>query len=250
MRPAAAPRRRSPWPWRVRGSSKGGCWRRWTIGATAPFPRCGSALSSRPRRRRSSCRWRRSRPPWLPPAAAPKRSCCLSARSRVRRSRFRRPLRHPPSRPPSPMRDGSGTWEVRRSDTDGTVHLRLVEAAHRRARTFPSQQLEGLTAAQLTGQRRAGAVPAAPRCRDVHVRRRAARRRRRRHVLLRRRSEVPRRARQARLRAADGRRAVPDGASRRRLRVRRRAEHTGLCEAADLRARSRRSARCAGDLPP
>ncbi len=58
IRLADGPRRRSRSPWRVLGSSKGGCWPRSTIGAIAPFPQFGSALSSRRLRWRSSCRWR------------------------------------------------------------------------------------------------------------------------------------------------------------------------------------------------
>ena len=61
------------------------------------------------------------------------------------------------SAPPRPLirhaQDSSpGTWEIRPTDTEGTVHLRLVEAELLlRLERRPSTQLEGLTAAQLTG---------------------------------------------------------------------------------------------------
>jgi beta-lactamase regulating signal transducer with metallopeptidase domain len=45
----------------------------------------------------------------------------------------------------------AGTWEVRRTDTDRTVHLRLVEVNSSSGTNVPLEQLEGLTAAQLTG---------------------------------------------------------------------------------------------------
>jgi beta-lactamase regulating signal transducer with metallopeptidase domain len=44
-----------------------------------------------------------------------------------------------------------GTWEIRPTKTDGTVHLRLVEVNSSSGTNVPIQRLEGLTAAQLTG---------------------------------------------------------------------------------------------------
>ncbi|MBI4477096.1 MAG: M56 family metallopeptidase [Acidobacteria bacterium] len=44
-----------------------------------------------------------------------------------------------------------GTWEIRPTKTEGTVHLRLVELNSSSGSNIPIQQLEGLTAAQLTG---------------------------------------------------------------------------------------------------
>jgi beta-lactamase regulating signal transducer with metallopeptidase domain len=46
---------------------------------------------------------------------------------------------------------GSGTWEIRPSDTKDTVHLRLVERNSSSGTNVPIAQLKGLTAAQLTG---------------------------------------------------------------------------------------------------
>jgi beta-lactamase regulating signal transducer with metallopeptidase domain len=44
-----------------------------------------------------------------------------------------------------------GTWEVRPTETKGTVHLRLVEVNSSTGSNVPIDQLEGLTAAQLAG---------------------------------------------------------------------------------------------------
>ncbi len=44
-----------------------------------------------------------------------------------------------------------GTWEVRPTNTTGTVHLRLVELNSSSGTNVPIERLEGLTAAQLTG---------------------------------------------------------------------------------------------------
>ena len=44
-----------------------------------------------------------------------------------------------------------GTWEIRPAGTEGTVHLRLVEVNSSSGSNIPITQLEGLTAAQLTG---------------------------------------------------------------------------------------------------
>ncbi|MPZ20398.1 MAG: hypothetical protein GEV06_21155 [Luteitalea sp.] len=42
-----------------------------------------------------------------------------------------------------------GTWEIRQTDTTGTVHLRLVEGNSSSSSNISIEQLEGLTAAQL-----------------------------------------------------------------------------------------------------
>ena len=42
-----------------------------------------------------------------------------------------------------------GTWEIRPGSTQGTVHLRLVEANSSSGSNIPTERLEGLTAAQL-----------------------------------------------------------------------------------------------------
>ena len=44
-----------------------------------------------------------------------------------------------------------GTWEIRPTDTKGTVHLRLVERSSSSGRNVPIEQLDGLTANQLEG---------------------------------------------------------------------------------------------------
>jgi beta-lactamase regulating signal transducer with metallopeptidase domain len=44
-----------------------------------------------------------------------------------------------------------GTWEIRPSQTQGTVHLRLVEVNSSSGTNVPIERLEGLTAAQLAG---------------------------------------------------------------------------------------------------
>ncbi len=44
-----------------------------------------------------------------------------------------------------------GTWEIRPTDTKGVVHLRIVERNSSSSTNVPIEQLEGLTAAQLTG---------------------------------------------------------------------------------------------------
>ena len=44
-----------------------------------------------------------------------------------------------------------GTWEIRPTDTKGTVHLRIVERNSSSGTNVPIEQLEGLTGAQLTG---------------------------------------------------------------------------------------------------
>jgi beta-lactamase regulating signal transducer with metallopeptidase domain len=44
-----------------------------------------------------------------------------------------------------------GTWEIRPSNSEGTVHLRLVEVNSSSGSNIPIERLEGLTAAQLTG---------------------------------------------------------------------------------------------------
>jgi beta-lactamase regulating signal transducer with metallopeptidase domain len=46
---------------------------------------------------------------------------------------------------------GSGTWEIRPSKTPGFVQLRLVELNSQSGTNVPVSQLDGLTAAQLTG---------------------------------------------------------------------------------------------------
>jgi beta-lactamase regulating signal transducer with metallopeptidase domain len=48
-------------------------------------------------------------------------------------------------------RYGAGTWEIRPSETRGTVHLRLVEVNSSSGSDIPVDRLEGLTAAQLAG---------------------------------------------------------------------------------------------------
>ena len=45
----------------------------------------------------------------------------------------------------------AGTWEIRPTSVDGTVHLRLVEANSSSGTNVPIARLEGLTASQLTG---------------------------------------------------------------------------------------------------
>ena len=45
----------------------------------------------------------------------------------------------------------TGTWEVRPTTTTGVVHLRLTELNSSSGNNVPIEQLEGLTAAQLTG---------------------------------------------------------------------------------------------------
>jgi hypothetical protein len=45
----------------------------------------------------------------------------------------------------------AGTWEIRPTDTAGTVHLRLTELNSSSGTNVPIARLEGLTAAQLTG---------------------------------------------------------------------------------------------------
>jgi len=58
----------------------------------------------------------------------------------------------PPSRGQTDPRFGAaGTWEIRPSQTQGTVHLRLVEVNSSSGTNVPIERLEGLTAAQLTG---------------------------------------------------------------------------------------------------
>jgi beta-lactamase regulating signal transducer with metallopeptidase domain len=47
--------------------------------------------------------------------------------------------------------DSPGTWEIRPGNTEGTVHLRLVEEHSSSGSNVPIGQLEGLTAAQLAG---------------------------------------------------------------------------------------------------
>ena len=44
-----------------------------------------------------------------------------------------------------------GTWEIRPSNSAGSVHLRLVELNSSSGTTIPVERLDGLTAAQLTG---------------------------------------------------------------------------------------------------
>ncbi len=44
-----------------------------------------------------------------------------------------------------------GTWEIRPSKSEGTVHLRLVELNSSSGTNIPIERLDGLTAAQLTG---------------------------------------------------------------------------------------------------
>lgn len=46
---------------------------------------------------------------------------------------------------------GPGTWELRPSDTEGMVHLRLVERNSSSGGDVPIARIEGLTGAQLTG---------------------------------------------------------------------------------------------------
>jgi len=45
-----------------------------------------------------------------------------------------------------------GTWEIRLADTDGTVHLQMRELNSSSGSNLPMQALEGLTAAQFTGE--------------------------------------------------------------------------------------------------
>jgi beta-lactamase regulating signal transducer with metallopeptidase domain len=47
--------------------------------------------------------------------------------------------------------DAPGTWEIRPSRSEGTVHLRLVETNSSSGSNVPIAQLEGLTAEQLAG---------------------------------------------------------------------------------------------------
>jgi len=44
-----------------------------------------------------------------------------------------------------------GTWEIRPTNTEGTVHLRLVEVNSSSGSNIPVERLEGLTAAQVAG---------------------------------------------------------------------------------------------------
>jgi beta-lactamase regulating signal transducer with metallopeptidase domain len=58
----------------------------------------------------------------------------------------------PPSRGQTETRFGAaGTWEIRPSETQGTVHLRLVEVNSSSGTNVPIERLEGLTTAQLAG---------------------------------------------------------------------------------------------------
>ena len=45
----------------------------------------------------------------------------------------------------------SGTWEIRPTDKEGVVHLRLTERNSSNGSNIPVDQLDGLTVAQLTG---------------------------------------------------------------------------------------------------
>jgi beta-lactamase regulating signal transducer with metallopeptidase domain len=47
--------------------------------------------------------------------------------------------------------EGAGTWEIRPTDAEGTVHLRLSERKSSSGTNVPLAQLEGLTPAQLSG---------------------------------------------------------------------------------------------------
>ena len=121
-----------------------------------------------------------------------------------------------------------GTWEVRRTNTDGVVRLRLVEINSSSDSNVPLERLEGLTAAQLTGSGGPVQFRHAPRRGHVHVRRRASQWRRRRHVFICCRSELSRRSSPSAALRGRRRRAVPDGAARHRVCVRRRVEQAGL----------------------
>lgn len=50
-----------------------------------------------------------------------------------------------------PQENVPGTWEIRPTDSKGTVHLRIVELNSSTGTNVPVDQLEGLTGAQLTG---------------------------------------------------------------------------------------------------
>ena len=134
-------------------------------------------------------------------------------------------------------REGRG----RPSPPDGAELLERIERPGRSARRVDGR------AAGRPG--RAGSVPDPPRRRHVDLRGRAQESRRRGHVLVLAQSELPGGARQARVRPADGARAVSDGAARHRVCLHRRAEQAGVRQAADRRARSRRSARRQRHLP-
>jgi beta-lactamase regulating signal transducer with metallopeptidase domain len=58
----------------------------------------------------------------------------------------------PPSRDQTDSRfGGAGTWEIRPSETQGTVHLRLMEMNSSSGSDIPVDRLEGLTSTQLSG---------------------------------------------------------------------------------------------------
>ena len=213
-----------------------------------------------------------------PPGCSSRRHCSWASPAPRRPSVMRRPpLRKanapaspkPPASPPVPLarvltdlRDGAqsalrtaaeaiqtaqenlpGTWELRPTEKEGVVHLRLTELNSSNGSNVPIDQLEGLTAAQLAGAGRTGSVQDPPRRRHLHLRGRAQKSRRGRHVLVFAQSELPGGARQTRVRPADRARAVSDGAARHRVCLHRRADQAGVRQAADRGARSRRSAR-------
>ena len=255
--------RRWPSAWRVRISSKAGCWRRSTTAATGPFRRLACAPPGRSSRRHCS---------WASPA--PRRP--LGMRRRPLRKANAPASPKPPASPPvrwrdvlTDLRDGAqqrvadrrrrdpdraqenlpGTWELRPTEKEGVVHLRLMELNSSNGSNVPVDQLEGLTAAQLAGaggpvqfriRRDAGTFTF-----EGVLRNRVGGR----HVLVFAQSELPGGARQTRVRPADRARAISDGAARHRVCLHRRAEQAGVRQAADRRARSRRSARRQRHLP-
>ena len=224
-RSAAIARRRwrSAWPARI--SSKAACSRRSTRARNRRVPAFrvrAAGAASRPRAALSGRGQADGRG-----AAAPDTS--------RRRRRLRSPLagesgsahsRRSSSRSENPRDAPSAPcrrrWVSRRtasrdlgnsSDDDGrhgppaARRIQLVLRLERPARSA------GRADRRAARGRRRPAVPAAARCRHVHVRRRHPQRRRRGHVLVRGRSELPGGAGETRLRAADGARAVPAGAA-------------------------------------
>ena len=70
-----------------------------------------------------------------------------------------------------------GTWEIRPTDREGIVHLRIVEVNSSFGDERADRSVRGTDERAADGRRRAGSVQAPPRRRDVHVRRRRAQRR-------------------------------------------------------------------------
>ena len=129
----------------------------------------------------------------------------------------------------------------RPSPHHGAEFLERIECPGRSARRVDRR---------AAGRRwRTGSVQDPPRRRHVHLRGRAQKSRGGRHVLVFAQPELPGGARQTRVRPADRARAISDGAARHRVCLHRRAEQAGVCQAADRRARSRRSARRQRHLP-